>query len=57
MIKFLKKLFDSVFNREVLFNSSIIDGLTKNYVLNLERFEKDWMQFIGAFALGRFFNK
>lgn len=43
MIKFLKKLFDSVFNREVLFNSSIIDGLTKNYVLNLEKFEKDWM--------------
>ena len=39
MIKFLKKLF----SKDVLFDLSKIDGFVKNYELDLDRFEKDWM--------------
>jgi len=44
MIKFLKKLVNKVFKKvKVTFDESIINGLTKNYVLNLEKFETDWI--------------
>lgn len=39
MIKFLKKLF----SKDVLFDLSKIDGFVKNYELDLDKFEKDWI--------------
>lgn len=39
MIKFLKKLF----SKDVLFDISKINGFVKNYELDLDKFEKDWM--------------
>ncbi len=39
MIKFLKKLF----SKDVVFNPSKIDGFVKQYELDLDKFEIDWM--------------
>lgn len=52
MFKFLKKLFTGgvietvnkvITKKQVLFDSSVLNELTKNYKLNLDRFENDWI--------------
>lgn len=56
MFKFLKKLFTSnvketvksVVKKKVEFNPSVINSLTKNYVMKVENFSKEWITGNGA---------